>query len=172
MNSPSSPPPKKKLFLSLDRQRRQDSSKRFSVVSEEDFVLGCQGVVPANTKSSNEWAMRNLKEWMDSRSSSEESVPEDLLSCSDSTVVCKWLCRFVQETRKVDGTRYPPSTIRSLLSAFQRVMRDNKLPYRLFDSADLRFLDLRKTLDTVCVSLRKEGIGRKSKPCCCYFSRR
>ena len=60
-----------KRSLSLDRQRKREPSKRFSVVSEEDLALGCQGVVPANTKSSNKWAMRNLKKWMDSRSSSE-----------------------------------------------------------------------------------------------------
>ena len=74
-------------------------------------------------------------------------------------VVCKWLCRFVHETRKENGERYSPATIRCLLSAFQREMQDNKLSYRLFDRSDLRFQDLRKTLDTVCVSLRKDGIG-------------
>ena len=86
-------------------------------------------------------------------------MPEHLLSNGNPDVVCGWLCRFVQETRKVDGSRYPPSTIRSLLSAFQRVMEKNKLSYRLFDTSDLRFSDLRKTLDTVCVDLRKNGIG-------------
>ena len=38
-------------------------------------------------------------------------------------------------------------------------MQDNKLSYRLFDRSDLQFLDLQKTRDTVCVSLRKDGIG-------------
>ena len=33
-------------------------------------------------------------------------------------------------------------------------MQGNKLSFRLFDKSDLR-----KTLDTVCVSLRKDGIG-------------
>ena len=122
MNFPSnenSPVPKKKLSLSLDRQRRQEPSNRLSVVSEEDLALGCQGVMPDNMKSSNECAVRNLYEWMDNLSSSEESVLKDLMSCLDPTVVCKWLCHFVQETCKVDGTRYPPSTICSLLSTFQ-----------------------------------------------------
>ena len=49
----------------------------------------------------------------------------------------------------MDGLRYPPSTIHSLLSAFQRVLESNKLSYRLFDTSDLEFLDLSKTVDTV-----------------------
>ena len=60
-------------------------------------------MVPANTKSSNEsyeWVFRNLKEWMEIRSNSEEKVSEDLLSCSDPNIVCKRLRCFVQETRR------------------------------------------------------------------------
>ena len=77
--------------------------------------------------------------------------------------VNKWLCRFVQETRKENGENYPPSTIRSLLSTFQRVMQGNKVTFRFFDKSDLKFRDLRNTLDSVCVSLRKEGIGAVRK---------
>lgn len=47
----------------------------------------------------------------------------------------------------------------SAVSLSERDMHDNKLSFRLFDKSDLRFLDLRKTLDTVCVSLWKDGIG-------------
>ena len=103
--------------------------------------------------------MKNLEEWKGVRKENGDPVPDDLLSCADPGVVCKWLCRFVQETRKVDGSRYPASSIRSLLSAFQRIMQANKLPYRLFDAGDPRFLELRNTLDTVSMSLRKDGIG-------------
>ena len=34
-----------------------------------------------------------------------------------------------------------------------------QVDYRLFDASDTRFLGLRNTLDTVSVSVRKEGIG-------------
>ena len=66
----------------------------------------------------------------------------------------------MQERRKENGEQYPPATIRCLLSAYQREMQDSKLSFRLFDKMDLRFLDLWKTLNTVCVSLWKDGIGR------------
>ena len=47
--------------------------------------------------------------------------------------------------------------LRQMLSAFQRVLRTNKIPFNIFDKHDLRFSELRNTLDTVCVG--KEGIG-------------
>ena len=46
-----------------------------------------------NTKSSHAWALHNLHNWIESRNSnSDEKVTEDLLSCPDAEVVCKWLC--------------------------------------------------------------------------------
>ena len=156
-------PSRKRLSLSLRRpevQLRKPPQRFGPPTSEEDVRSAAKGVIPLNTKCSNAWALGNLRSWMETQNSnSDEKVPEDLLSCPEAEVVCKWLCRFVHETRKENGERYPPATIRCLLSAFQREMQDNKLSYRLFDRSDLRFQDLRKTLDTVCVSLRKDGIG-------------
>ena len=74
---------------------------RFSLVNDEESSLACQGVVPSNTKNSNDWPMRNLREWIQVRAGTDEPVPEALLSCPDATIVCKWFCRFVQETRKL-----------------------------------------------------------------------
>ena len=42
-------------------------------------------------------------------------------------------------------------------------MESNNLDNRLFEKGDLRFARLRKTLDSVNVSLRKAGIGTKRK---------
>ena len=156
-------PSRKRLSLSLRRpevQLRKPPQRFGPLTSEEDVQSAAKGVIPLNTKCSNAWALGNLRSWMETRNSnSDEKVPEDLLSCSEAEVVCKWLCCFVHETQKDNGERYPPATIRCLLSAFQREMQDNKLSYRLFDRSDLQFQDLRKTLDTVSVSLRKDGIG-------------
>ena len=43
------------------------------------------------------------------------------------------------------------------------MMHANKIPFNIFDKADMRFRDLHMMLDTVCVSLRKEGIGAEVK---------
>ena len=49
------------------------------------------------------------------------------------------------------------------MSGIQRVLQANKVPFNLFDKSDLHFRDLHKTLDSVCVALRKEGIGTEVK---------
>ena len=98
---------KKRLSLSLKKPHRFGPC-----VTEEEQAVAAKGVVPVNTKVANDWAMRSLQQWMDNRrSSGEEPVPDDLLHCMDPKVVCKWVCIFVQETRKEDGEEYPPSTI-------------------------------------------------------------
>ena len=102
-------------------------SKCFGSVSEDESLLAAKGVVPLNMKVTNEWTLRNLRSWMETCNISVETVSDDLLSCDDAEVVCKWLCRFVQEARKENGENYPLSTIRSLLSAFQKVMHCNKV---------------------------------------------
>ncbi len=43
------------------------------------------------------------------------------------------------------------------------MLQSNNVALNLFDTSDLRFMDLHKTLDTVCVALRKEGIGASVK---------
>jgi hypothetical protein len=66
---------------------------------------------------------------------------------------------FCSRNKKRVGENYPASTLRQILSAFQRILRTNKIPFNIFDKHDLRFSELRNTLDTVCVGLRKQGIG-------------
>ena len=97
------------------------------------------GVVPTNTKLSNEWAMRNLNAWMKNRNkvAPDNPVPADLLSCGDASVLCKWLCCYVQETKKENGLPYPATTLRSLLAAIQRVLHSNKVPLNIFDKSDM-----------------------------------
>ena len=48
------PTTKKRLCLSLRKPNRE----RFSSVTSEEIEEAAKGVVPANTKSSNEWALR------------------------------------------------------------------------------------------------------------------
>ena len=92
-------------------------------------------------------------------SSGQEKVPDDWLLCKDAELVSKWMCTFVQETQKENGKAYPPSTIRALVAAFQRQMTENKLGFNLLDKMDLQSRDPHNTLDTLCVSLRKNGVG-------------
>ncbi|XP_011410282.1 PREDICTED: uncharacterized protein LOC105316787 [Amphimedon queenslandica] len=129
-------------------------------ITTEEATEKAKGAVPANMKLANKWALRTFQSWVSFRNSmSEEKVPEDLLACKNSEVVCYWLCRFVSEARKENREPYPSATIRSLLAVYQRILQDNKLDYHLFSKNDFRFRELQNTIDSVCVTLRKEGVG-------------
>ncbi len=110
-------PKRKRLSL-----KTKEKTNRFELVGSPQREAAAKGVVPANTQLSNEWFLRNLRGWVEFRNSAHphDLVPSNLLCSSDADKLCKWLCRYVQETRKEDGGKYPPSTIRQLLAAFQR----------------------------------------------------
>ena len=103
---------KKWFRLSLWKNRKPIQEHVLSVMCEE-IKEGAKGVVPANTKSSNNWALKNLCAWISDRNTrmSDEAVPADLFACEDADILCKWMCCFVQETCKDNGENYPPSTL-------------------------------------------------------------
>ena len=88
-----------------------------------------------------------------------DPVPADLMQSHDPELVCKWLCRFVMETRKTDGSRYPPSTLRSLISGLNQVLQSNQAPFSVLDKGDYRFRNLLKTRDSLSSELHSAGIG-------------
>ena len=90
---------------------------------------------------------------------SDDFVPADLLQSHDPELVCKWLCQFVIETRKTDGSPYPPSTLRSLISGLNQVLQNNQAPFSVLDKGDYRFCNLLKTLDSLSSELHSAGIG-------------
>ena len=57
----------------------------------------------------------------------------------------------------------PPGTIRSLLSALNRIMQRNKALFSVFDKNDLQFRDLMHTLNAISSDLHRQGIGAKRK---------
>jgi len=111
-----------------------------------------KGVIPANIRANSNWAVKNFKEWVSNRSVMipNDPVPSILLECKDPGLLCKWLYQYVMETRRTDGSQYPPATLRSLLSGVNRVLQENKVPFSILDKGDYRFKDLLHTLDTMC----------------------
>ena len=75
----------KRLCLSLKKK-----PNRFATVSNEEVKAAANGVVPENTKCSNDWAVRNLGAWIsDHNKRSGDGVPINLLECNDPAVLCK-----------------------------------------------------------------------------------
>lgn len=121
-------------------------------MTAEELSESAKGVVPTNTKNSTEWALRNFRQWRENRNKTlpDDPVPDNLFRSTDTEILCKWLCCFVQETRKESGDNYPAATLRQILSAFQSVLRRNKIPFNIFNKHDLRFSQLHNPLDMVC----------------------
>ena len=92
-----SPPRKNKVLVDV-------TNKRFATpVSPTSMKRAAKGVLPANTEASSLWAKNNFDAWAKSRlDSRSERVPGGLLRSHDANLVCKWLCLFVMETRKID----------------------------------------------------------------------
>ena len=163
------PPPRKKKCLSLSRPPLQEATNRFAQPVEVSVLNeAAKGVVPLKTEQSTRWAVKNFESWAHSRSSSGVSssvdiVPAELLRSHDSELVCKWLCCFVLETRKTDGSRYPPATLRSLVSGLNRELQRNGAPFSVLDKSDARFRSLLKTLDFQSCNLHREGIGAEKQ---------
>ena len=120
-----------------------------------------------NTANNSRWAENNFLAWATERNKHarvlDDEVPLDLLESHDADLVNKHLCRFVLETRREDGNRYPPGTLRSLVSALNRIMQANKAPFSVFNKKDVRFYDLMLTMDLVSSELHKQGIGAQCK---------
>ena len=103
------PPSTKRLKLSL---RKAPHDRFWKPVTAEERSESTKGVVPTNMKSATNWALRSFGQWRENRNKSvpEDPVPENLFEKDAAEVLCKWLCCFVQETRKESGktTRQVP----------------------------------------------------------------
>ena len=137
-------------------------SRRFAKpVTSPERQKAAQGVIPCNTDANTQCAVHTFNAWAINRSfiNASEAVSDDLLASHDLQLVCKWLCRFVMETRKSDGSPYLPSSLRSLVCGLSRVLQKNKAPFSDVDKNDYRFRDLITTLDSLSSDLHRQGIG-------------
>ena len=54
-------------------------------------------------------------------------------------VLCNYMRYFLLHLRKEDGTPYPPSSIRSILSGLNRAMEENGVPFCMKNKEDPAF---------------------------------
>ena len=71
---------------------------------------------------------RRFKSWIKSRNAStEEKYPADLLEVRyPFHVIDRTLAAFVIEARRVDGNHYPGTTLKNIMAALFRVMKENQ----------------------------------------------
>ncbi len=165
-------PPTISLQESHESQESQESlllhqpSKRFKFESDDKLAEMARGFTPENTSKATKWSLRVLEQWKAARNKQypNETVPEDLLESSDPQFLNTHLSRFAVELRKVNGDKYPPSTIHQLLCGLLRHMRNSNPGCPNFlDKQDSRFKPLQGTLDYLFHSLHSEGVGVQVK---------
>ena len=137
--------------------------KRFMDLTGSPELASCsKGYVPPNTQANTQWSVKTFNSWMEWRVKAKpvDPVPKDILTCGDAKLLNKWLSLFVLEARKLDGTRYPTSTLNMLLCGLKRYMvKANPSTPNFLYNKDTRFFGLRGTLDTVARKLREDGVG-------------
>ena len=157
--------PAKRLKLSLPK----DKPRFATPLPEAKMAEISKGKKCANTERSTSWAVTTFKQWMKERNKAcpNDLCPDDFLEANHSNDVSnlqRWLCRFVVEARKQGGEPYPPTTLQSLLSGLLRYMRERRGDTPDFLSKkDVRFQDLRGTLESTFSELHKKGVGAEVK---------
>ena len=92
--------------------------------------------------------------------SPDDKCPEDILLTDDHESLCKWLCLFASEIRKVDGTPYTPRSITQTFAGLQRHISETKsAAIRLVDPRNPVFKPLHQLLDSLYRNLHAQGIG-------------
>ncbi|XP_005994024.1 uncharacterized protein LOC102346282 [Latimeria chalumnae] len=132
-----------------------------------------------NTQKQTSWGTRVFEEWRRARNTAamrEGSssaalfalVPPFSAGMSEHELNF-WLCRFVTEVRRKDGTAYPPSTLMQLVCCIQRYLREECKRARVdfFNKFNSAFAELRATLDARIKQLHDKGYGlakRQAQP--------
>ena len=121
------------------------------------------GMSPANTLKNNEWAMRTFEAWRSQRNKQfpTDKCPDNVFENKDTA--CKWLCKFVVEVRKADGSEYTPRSIYLLLAGLQRSIRRSSPKEEINIFSDYQFKELKRVCDAVFKKLHSEGIGSTKK---------
>jgi len=138
-------------------------NKRFGepVSTEEMKVLiGQQENV--NTKKNTAWARGVFESWRQNRNETGEEMPEFVNMTVEQ--MNYFLSRFVMETRKKDGTPYPPRSLYLITCGLLRHLRDCDVNDKNFlDSQNGVFNSFRKVLDARMKELLASGLGTNVK---------
>ena len=163
-------PPLKRKRLSLKKTADVCKSSGSRFLSPEEEAALSDKCIPKNTATSTKWAVANFESWRKRRNEGfvrepGRQVPDGLLLGVDNALLCKWLCCYVAEARKQDGSLFPPKSLYLLLTGLLRFMR-SKNPHcpNFLDTEKLEFVSFHNAMDNVFRKLRAQGISVDNKP--------
>ena len=67
------------------------------------------------------------------------------------------LSRFIREVKKLDGSDYPPNTIRDIIIMIQMYLHENSIYWKLLDQP--QFFSLRNVVDNTMKERHSQGLG-------------
>ena len=133
--------------------------------TNEDVDTAVATRVPKNTQTDTKYCVELWRKWSAFRNSivDLEKVPEDIEAIASNVDHLQyWLCCFVLEVRKKDGSEYPPNTIHRLCCGLLRHTRQAGHPeINIFK--DTAFSKFTATLDSEMKRLRSLGFGSKKR---------
>ena len=154
----------KYIFLQLERFAEP--------VADGVVVDRSRAGVPKNTQHHNKWAVNTWTKWSIARSNRRVVDTEENVVCDKFTKMLisldhmpddqlnYWIGKFILETRKADGSQYPPKTVFALVMGIQSHLRLNCGREVNFLSS---FLHIRQVLDSKMKGLSNEGMQLASK---------
>ena len=155
---------RKRLSLCLNKKK---PAERYEFLEDEDLVSLAEKYTAKNTATSTRWAVKNFEDWRKARKEhfpDKDQVPDDLFRDGNRQDLCKFLSAYVAETRKQDGSPYPPKTVYALLTGLLRHSRTlNAASPNFLDTEDPSFFSFHASLDNLFCRLRSSGIGSQSK---------
>ena len=154
----SEKPAKKRKFNKL-------SSRFNKVYNESEISCVAKEGKSKNTLKTTQWAVDQYNEWRMFRNNQPTvlgdkfSLVPPLTKFLTNEQIDFWFSRFVCEIRKGDGSEYPGSTLKLLISGLQRHLREVCGLYSLsiFECHD--FMSFRSVLNGKMKSLSREGVG-------------
>ncbi|XP_078093639.1 uncharacterized protein LOC144509131 isoform X4 [Mustelus asterias] len=127
--------------------------------------------MPYNTRRATAWGIRAWDEW--ARNRNNYFMENNVEFCEPSLYVPVlsheithnqlnfWLCHFVEEVRRRDGSFYPPNSLRLLCCSILRYLRETcqRLDIDFFNEYNMEYAAFRSILDRRMRKLKQQGIG-------------
>ena len=105
----------KREELHFLKRSSSDCSRFKQLTSSHELAKCSKGFVPPNTQCNTPWAVRTFNSEWRSQSKQEDTVPEDILSCTDPQILNKWfLSLLLRPGKSLSGEKYPTSTLNLL----------------------------------------------------------
>ena len=147
-------------------KRPSKASRNFGKpVSHKDISEAMQRAVPLKTQRDNKYCANLWEDWVLHRAKTT-GVTIPYLNTIKVEELQQWLCAFVLEIRKKDGSVFLPNSLHHVCCGIMRYVRVNDMPGIDFFK-DEGFSQFRMVLDSEMKRLQAAGIGiiqKKAEP--------